>query len=109
MPRYVCLIRGEHFLRTDAETGIQKEYGFYTSRWIWAKSFDEAETKALAKLKRDKTIKFCAQKTISKVYFENIEISNFSWFGFLSQFAYSNPLKFGKGCTWYEMKDEEEE
>lgn len=107
MPRYRCLIRGDNFVTKDADTKISRDMGFFTTRWVWAKDHHEAETKALAKLKKDTFLKDSAKKGISDVTFEEIEISKIPLWGIFSTRAHNNPFKFGKGCVWYEMEEED--
>jgi hypothetical protein len=74
MPWYKCFIAGENF--PGAIIGESNTIGFYTTRFVEAKSPEEAETRALANLKNEQTFSLppgVARPSNAKVYFENIE------------------------------------
>jgi hypothetical protein len=72
MAWYRCLIRGENF--PGAILGQKKTIGFYTTRVVEADSTEEAEMKALADLKKDKTLRVpkMQRDPEAKVFFEEI-------------------------------------
>lgn len=101
MAWYRCLARGENFLKVNLETGALERYGFYTTRFVVANSPKEAEMKALALMRRDKSFQppaGCEKPKAAKVYFEEIQPVR----------RLLPRLFHGKGATWYSMDDQEE-
>lgn len=74
MSWYKCFIAGENF--PGALIGESNPIGFYTTRFIEAKSPEEAETKVLANLKNEQKLSLppgVPRPSNATVYFENIE------------------------------------
>jgi hypothetical protein len=99
LPWYSCLARGENFLLRNPETGALERYGFYTTRFVVANSPKEAEMKALALMRRDKSFEppaGCEKPKDAKVFFEEIQPIR----------RLLPRLFHGRGATWYPMDDE---
>jgi hypothetical protein len=101
LPWYRCLARGENFPKANPETGAPERYGFYTTRFVVANSPKEAEMKALALRRRDRSFEppaGCEKPKDARVFFEEIE-----------QIRRLFPrLSRRKGATWHSMEDEQE-
>jgi hypothetical protein len=100
MPRYKCLIRGSNFIVRDEDEFVDKSYGFYTTRFVWAKDEEVAETKCLEKLKSDKWLSSLKSDDTNPamVHFESIEKVKLKY----------PHLGFGKGFCLFEMAHADE-
>jgi len=72
MPWYQCFIRGEKF--PGFVLRQRKPVGFYTTRFVEAPDVEAAEAKALAQLKRDKTLAVprFRRNRMARVHFEEM-------------------------------------
>lgn len=73
MPLFRCSIRGENF--PGELIGRTTAIGFHATRFVDAKSAEEAERIAVAALREDATLTVTAEPRVknAKVYFESIE------------------------------------
>lgn len=74
MKWFKCLIAGENFPGELVED--DKPIGFYTTRWVQAKSAEEAETIGLEMLRNDDSLQLpegISPPANAKIFFEGIE------------------------------------
>ena len=73
MPLFRCLLRGEHF--PGHLSGERGPIGFYTTRYVEADSVDDAELKAVARLRGDPHLQVAVEHRTkdAKVFVESIE------------------------------------
>ena len=73
MPLFRCFLRGEHF--PGQLFGQREPIGFYTTRYVDADDVDDAELKAVGRLREDPHLQLAAEHRTkdAKVFVERIE------------------------------------
>ncbi len=73
MPLFRCVLRGEHF--PGRLLGERKPIGFYTTRYVDADDVDDAELKAVDRLREDPKLQLAPEHRTkdAKVFVETIE------------------------------------